>query len=41
MASSNDMKDATKTYNGFISAVKWSTPVIALITLVVVVLIAT
>ncbi|WP_435418217.1 hypothetical protein WAB17_01165 [Parerythrobacter aurantius] len=36
----NDMKSAEKTYSGFISAVKISIPIIALITLLVVVLIA-
>ncbi|MCL4671386.1 MAG: aa3-type cytochrome c oxidase subunit IV [Sphingomonadaceae bacterium] len=41
MASGNDMKAAAKTYDGFISLLKWSVPIVALITLVVVVLIAT
>lgn len=41
MASGNDMKAAEKTYDGFIGLLKWSVPVIALITLVVVSLIAT
>lgn len=41
MASGNDMKAATKTYEGFISLLKWSVPTVALITLVVVSLIAT
>lgn len=36
----NDMKSAEKTYSGFISSLKISIPVIALITLIVVVLIA-
>lgn len=40
MASGNDMKAAEKTYGGFITLLKWSVPVIAIITLVVVVLIA-
>lgn len=40
MASSNDMKSAEKTYGSFISLLKWSAPLIALITLIVVVLIA-
>lgn len=41
MASRNDMKAAEKTYEGFISLLKWSVPLTALITLVVVILIAT
>lgn len=41
MASGNDMKAAVKTYDGFIGLLKWSVPLIALITLVVVILIAT
>ena len=41
MASGNDIKAAEKTYDGFINLLKWSVPVIALITLVVVSLIAT
>lgn len=40
MASANDMKAAEKTYGGFISMLKWTVPLIALIALVVVVLIA-
>lgn len=40
MASGNDMKAAEKTYGGFINLLKWSVPLIAIITLVVVVLIA-
>lgn len=41
MASGNDMKAAEKTYEGFVSLLKWSVPLTALITLVVVILIAT
>lgn len=41
MASGNDMKAAEKTYGGFIDLLKWSVPLVALITLVVVILIAT
>ena len=41
MASGNDMKAAEKTYEGFINLLKWSVPLTALITLVVVILIAT
>ena len=40
MASGNDMKFHNATYGGFITLVKWSTPIIALIAAVVVVLIA-
>lgn len=40
MGSANDMKAAEKTYGGFISLLKWSVPLIALIALVVVILIA-
>lgn len=40
MASGNDMKAAEKTYGSFISLLKWSVPLIAIITLIVVVLIA-
>jgi hypothetical protein len=37
---SQDMKSANGTYDSFISALKWSVPLLALITLFVVVLIA-
>jgi hypothetical protein len=37
---SQDMKSAKATYDSFIGSLKWSVPLIALITLVVVVLIA-
>lgn len=40
MASANDMNAATKTYANFITLLKWTTPVVAIIGLVVVVLIA-
>ena len=40
MAPPNNMKAANKTYNSFIKMVKWSTPVIALIVLFVVLLLA-
>ncbi len=36
----NDMKAAEKTYSSFIGTLKWSVPVILLITAVVVVLIS-
>lgn len=37
---SHDMKSANKTYGGFISLLKWSVPVIAVVTLFVLTLIA-
>lgn len=37
---SHDMKSAEKTYGGFISLLKWSIPVIAIITFIVLTLIA-
>jgi hypothetical protein len=37
---SHDMKSAEKTYGGFITLLKWSIPIIALIALFVVSLIA-
>ena len=37
---SHDMKSANQTYGGFISMLKWAIPVIALITLFIVMLIA-
>jgi len=40
MASPNDTKSAEKTYGSFISLLKWSVPIIAVIVLVIVVLIA-
>lgn len=40
MASGNDMKFHNSTYGGFITLLKWATPIIILITAVVVVLIA-
>ncbi len=40
MASANDMQAAEKTYGGFISLLKWSVPIIAVIALLVVVLIS-
>lgn len=36
----NDMDHAEKTYGGFISSLKWAVPLIAIITLFVVMLIA-
>ena len=38
--SANDMKSHEKTYGGFISLLKWSVPLTALITIFVVLLIA-
>lgn len=40
MASANDMKAAEKTYGSFISVLKWAVPLIAIITLIIVVMIA-
>lgn len=40
MASSNDLKSAEKTYGSFIGILKWSVPLISVITLVIVVMIA-
>lgn len=40
MASGNDMKAAQETYSGFIGAVKWATPLIALLAAFVVYLLA-
>ncbi len=40
MASANDMKAAEKTYGGFISTLKWTVPLIAVIVLIVVILIS-
>ncbi|WP_281501098.1 hypothetical protein [Erythrobacter sp. F6033] len=36
----NDMDDAKQTYSGFISSLKWTVPLIAVITLFVIMLIA-
>lgn len=40
MGSANDMKEATKTYNSFIASLKWSVPLVAVITAIVIVMIA-
>lgn len=40
MASSNDLKSAEKTYGNFIGALKWAVPLVALITLIIVILIS-
>jgi hypothetical protein len=40
MASGNDMKFHNATYNGFMTLLKWSVPIIAIIAFAVVVLIA-
>jgi hypothetical protein len=40
MASGNDMKAHGATYDAFIAMLKWSVPLIALITLLVVIIIA-
>ncbi|MGB7408186.1 MAG: hypothetical protein WA908_06735 [Pontixanthobacter sp.] len=40
MKSANDMKAANKTYDAFIANLKWSVPVICVITAIVVILIS-
>ncbi|MFN3510497.1 aa3-type cytochrome c oxidase subunit IV [Tsuneonella troitsensis] len=40
MATGNDLKAHEGTYGGFISLLKWSVPILAIITLLVVVAIA-
>ena len=40
MASGNDMKMAEETYSGFIGLVKWGSVVTAIVTIIVVLLIA-
>ena len=40
MQSANDMKAHSKTYGSFIGMLKWTVPLIALITLLVVILIS-
>lgn len=40
MASGNDMKFHNSTYEGFLTLLKWATPVVVIIAAVVVVLIA-
>ncbi len=40
MESANDRKAHARTYGSFISMLKWSVPLIAIITLIIVVLIA-
>ena len=40
MATGNDMKAHAGTYGGFITLLKWSVPIIAVITMIVVLLIA-
>lgn len=37
---SHDMKSAEKTYGGFINLLKWSVPLLAILTLVIIVLIS-
>lgn len=36
----NDMKSAEKTYSSFIASLKWAVPLLAIITLLVIMLIA-
>ena len=40
MESANDMKAHSKTYSSFIGMLKWSVPLLAIITLIIVILIA-
>lgn len=40
MGSANDMNEANKTYNSFIASLKWTVPLIAVITAIVVALIS-
>ncbi|WP_263970503.1 hypothetical protein [Qipengyuania atrilutea] len=40
MDSANDLKAARKTYSGFIGSLKWAVPLIAIISFIVVLLIA-
>jgi hypothetical protein len=40
MASANDMKAAQKTYGGFITLLKWSVPILAILTLLVILIIS-
>ncbi|MCP5395841.1 MAG: aa3-type cytochrome c oxidase subunit IV [Sphingomonadaceae bacterium] len=40
MASANDMKAAEKTYAGFISSLKWSVPLLFVLTMLIIVMIA-
>ena len=40
MASGNDMKAHGATYDAFIGLVKWTVPIVAIITLVIVLIIA-
>lgn len=40
MASANDMKAAQKTYGGFITLLKWSVPILAVLTLLVILIIS-
>jgi hypothetical protein len=40
MATGNDMKAHKGTYGGFVTLLKWSVPILALLTLLIVILIA-
>lgn len=40
MESANDMKAAKQTYEGFVGLIKWSVPIIAVITLLIVIAIS-
>ena len=40
MASANDMKAAKKTYGGFVTLLKWTVPITALLTLFIILIIS-
>lgn len=40
MESANDMKAAEKTYGGFITLLKWSVPILAVLTFIVILIIS-
>lgn len=40
MADPHDMKAAESTYNGFIAALKWSVPLLAIAVLIIIMIIA-
>ena len=40
MAAANDMKAAKKTYGGFVTLLKWTVPIAALVTLFVILIIS-
>jgi len=40
MAAANDMKAAKKTYGGFVTLLKWTVPILAILTLIVILIIS-